>query len=186
MPPQNNQNQQDSGVNSNNFSMESLQKNKKLVETIKLFVIYGTIMSVACSLIGIVISSLHWSPSYGGFGAGALVMAVIMGAIISAIGGFVFYFIYEPVKGWVKTNAFLSKHINSLFTLFWKPYLVVTVVQAALGLLSMLGASSMAMSYGASFGGMFIGWVVYFVANVALYYWYAKTITAKLASHYSW
>lgn len=161
------------------------------METIKTFAIYGTIVYVISAVVGMIISSLHFSTYYSAFNVMALIMAIIVGLIAYAIAGAVFYFLYDPIHNWVKRTPFLSKYIHDMFTLFWKPYLVIIIISAAFGLLGMLGLGAVAVGvaggYGAaSFGSLFIGWVISFVVQIAVYYWYAKTVSAKLTPFYPW
>ncbi len=173
------------------FSMDSMTKNKKFMDTIKTFVIYGAIVSVANCAVGIVISMLHFSGSYETVNVAVLVMSLITGAILGAICGALFFFFFGPVHNWIKNNSFLSSYIHDIFSLFWKPFLVGIVISAAFSLLSILGlgASIATLSGGyavVSIGSLFIGWIIAFAANIAIYYLYAKTISSKLSSHYPW
>ncbi len=173
------------------FTVDSLQKNQKFMETIKTFAIYGSIVYVINAVLGMIISAFSWSPYYSVFNFGVIIAALIFGAIGSAIGGAIFFFLYDPIHNWVKGNSFLSRYIHDMFTLFWKPFLVVTIISAAFGLLSMLGLGAAMVAatagYGsASFGGLFIGWVIAFVVHIAVYYWYSKTVSAKLTPLYPW
>jgi len=173
------------------FSVDSLQKNQKFMETIKTFAIYGAIVYAINALLGMLISMFHFSSFYSDFNIGVLIMALIAGAIGSAIGGAVFYFLYDPIHNWVKTVPFLSKYIHDMFTLFWKPTLVVTIIAAAFGLLAMLGlgAAAVAVTSGyaaVGFFGLFIGWIIALVVHLGVYYWYAKTVSAKLTPYYPW
>ncbi|MCX6751908.1 MAG: hypothetical protein NTZ87_00155 [Candidatus Nomurabacteria bacterium] len=189
MPPQNNVPIPPSPQPS--FNPDSLTKNPKFMETVKTFAIYGSIVYVVNALIGMLISTMSWSACYRVFDVTALVMALIAGAIGSAIGGAVFFFLYDPIHDWVKRNSFLSRYIHDMFTLFWKPFLVGTVISAVFGLLAILGLGTtmLAVTAGyaaASFGGLFIGWVIAFAVHIAVYYWYSKTISAKLSQYYLW
>jgi|GEM_PF-1504521 hypothetical protein len=173
------------------FSMDSLQKNKKFMATITNFAIYGTILYVVEMIVGMIVSAMHFSAYYSVFSAGALVSAIIFGVIGMAIGGAIFYFLYGPIHDWVKRTPFLSRYIHDMFTLFWKPYLVIAIIMAAFGLLGMLGfgATMVAVTGGyaaVGFGGLFIGWIINLVVQIAVYYWYAKTISAKLSPYYPW
>lgn len=182
MPPQN---------NVPTPSMDSLKKNPKMMETIKTFVIYGTVVSVADAVIGMLISMFSWSAVYHAFNVGNLIGAVIGGIIGGVICGLLFFYLYNPIHNWVKTVGFLSRHINSMFSLFWKPFLVGTIISAAFNLLSMfgLGAMMIATTAGyaaAGFGGLIIGWIITLVANIIIYYWYSKQVSAKLEPLYPW
>ena len=174
MPPQNNQVPPSSGPS---FSPDSMKNNPRLIPTIKTFAIYGAILYVVNSAVGMIVSSLHFSAYYygGGFSISVLINAIVTGAIGFAIGGAVFSFIYDPIKNWVKGNAFLSKYIHDMFTLFWKPYLVGFIIYAIFGLVAVL-----------SLPGFFVGWLIGSVVGVGVYYWYAKTISSKLSSLYPW
>ena len=167
--------------------MDSLQKNKKFMDTVKIFAIYGTIVAVINAAVPMFVSTFAYAGPYSYFNIGGLVAAVVSGLIGSAIGGALFYFFYEPVHNWIKGNAFLSKHIYSMFTLFWKPFLLGIIISALPALFSVLGVGSMMGAYGvASFGGMFTGWVIILAVHVVVYYFYAKTISAKLSPQYPW
>ncbi len=198
-PPQNNAPVPPAPVPSNpsqnsgqNFSVDLLQKNPKFIETIKTFVIYGTIMAVISSVVGMLVSVFHFSAysDYSSFDFAALIFSIIYGAIGSAIGGVVFYFLYEPIKNWVKGSGFLSKYIHDMFTLFWKPALVGYIISGVFALLSILsigatlGAAAGLVAVG--FGALFVGWAVSFVVNIGVYYWYAKAVSAKLEPLYPW
>jgi uncharacterized membrane protein len=120
-------------------------------------------------------------------------MAIIVGVIGFCIGAVIFYFIYEPLHNWVKRTPFLSKYIHDMFTLMWKPYLVGIVISAIFALIAMFGVGAAAVAvagaygYGAvGLGGLFIGWAISFVVQIAVYYWYAKTVSAKLTPYYPW
>jgi len=173
------------------FNVDSLQKNQKFMETIKTFAIYGSIVYLVNAIVSMVISAFSWSAYYSAFNIGALFVALIVGIIGSAIGGAIFYFLYDPIHNWVKRSGFLSRYIHDMFTLFWKPFLVGTIISAAFGLLGMLGLGAAVVGitggYGAaSFGGLFIGWIIAFVAHIAVYYWYSKTVSTKLTPFYPW
>ena len=195
MPPQTNSQPtppQDSGANATHsaFSFESLKKNPKFIQTLKVFTIYGTITAVANALVAFVLHILSWSQYYYGV-SGGLIGAVIGGVIGGIIAGVLFFFFYEPVHNWVKRNHFLSKYIHDMFTLFWKPFLVVSVITAAAALLGMIGLSTAMVPYAGGyvaigFGSLFIGWLVTFAAHVAIYYWYSRQISAKLSLLYPW
>lgn len=173
------------------FNMDSLTKNPKFMETVKTFAIYGSIVNLVNALVNMMVSTLGWSSYHTVFNIGGLIVALIMGAIFAAIGGAIFFFLYGPIHEWIKRNGFLSRHIYDMFTLFWKPFLVGTIIGAAFGLLGMLGlgATMIAVTSGyaaASFGALFIGWIVALVVHVAVYYWYSKTISGKLSQYYPW
>lgn len=197
MPPQSNNQFPPQSSNSTppapgpGFSVDSLQKNQKFIETLKTFVIYGSIVYLVNAIVSMIISTFRWSSYYSTFSVGVLVMALIVGAIGSAICGVLFFFLYDPIHNWVKRSSFLSRYIHDMFTLFWKPFLVGTIIGAALGLLGMLGLGAAVVGvtggYGVpSFGGLFIGWIIAFIAHIAVYYWYSKTVSAKLSSYYPW
>ena len=173
------------------FAMDSLMKDKKFMDTVKTFATYGAIVSVANVAIGIVLSAFHFAGSYSPLSVVALVMAFIMGAIAGAIGGALFFFFYGPIHNWVKANAFLSRYIHDMFSLFWKPFLVGTVLSAVSGLLGILGmgASIAVLSAGyaaVSTGSLFIGWIVAFAAHIVIYYFYSKAVSSKLIPLYPW
>ena len=125
------------------------------------------------------------------FSISALIVAVIVGAIGSAIAGILFYFLYDPIHNWVKRTPFLARYIHDIFTLFWKPFIVITVITSVLGLLAILGlgATLVAVTAGygmPSFGTLFIGWIIGVAVNIGVYYWYSREISAKLTQLYSW
>lgn len=194
MPPQNNQAPQvGQNPQPSQFSIDSLKNNKKFVETIKIFVIYGCLLSPINFVVGTIIGSMNFSSGYSYFSITGLIISFIMGAVGSAIGGLIFYFIYEPVHNWVKGNGFLSKHITDMFTLFWKPFIFFTIISAGFALLGLLGlgfglaaigVAGAAVSIG--FGALFVGWVIMLVVHIIIYYFYSKLIAEKLTPLYPW
>jgi len=193
MPPQNQtplQAPPPTPSSSSGFSVDSLKNNHKFIETVKTFAIYGTIVYVANAVVGMLVGTLGWSRYGSYFNVGSIIQSIIMGAIVSAIGGAEFYYFYNPVNGWIKRNAFVSKHINSIFSLFWKPFLVGTIIGAIFGLLAilpLLGVGATISVYaGMSFGGLFIGLIIGFVAHIIIYYFYSKAMAAKLTPLYQW
>lgn len=167
--------------------------NNKLIETIKIFVIYGCLLAPINFVVGSIMNSLNFSSSYSYFSIGGFIASIIVGAIGSAIGGLIFYFIYDPVHNWIKRNSFLSKHITDMFTLFWKPYLFFIILSAGFALLGILGLGLGLSAIGVGgamisigFGAMFVGWIIMLVVQVAVYYFYAKLITPKLTVLYPW
>lgn len=169
------------------FSIDSLQKNPKFMTTVKTFAIYIPILMLINFVVGIITSGFRYGFYTGIFAVPALVMAIISGVIGGVIGGAIFYFFYDPIHNWVKSSPFLSKYIHDMFTLFWIPSLVGWVISCAFGLLGLMSLGAIAGVYGvASIGGAFIGVVVSFVVNIAVYYWYAKTISTKLTPLYPW
>ncbi len=175
------------------FSVDSLTKNTKLMSTIKTFVIYGGILSVVNVVVGFVTSSVegHFAYTYSGFGVVALIFAAITGVIAGAIGGVIFYYIFAPVRDFIKGNSFLSKYIHSIFTLFWIPSLVGSVIGGILGLLGLLSLGALVVGVAGAYGAasmltMFISVVIAFVAHLAISYFYAKALSAKLSATYPW
>ena len=171
--------------------MDSLMKNKKFMDTVKAFAIYGAIVSVVNSAVDMVISVFHFSGIYNSISITGLIGALIMGAVGGIIGGALFFFFFEPAHNWIKTNAFLSHYIHDVFTLFWKPSLVGIVISAALGLLSILGLGGVAVGLYAGYAvagiaSLFVGWVIVLIVHVAVYYFYAKSISSKISSYYPW
>jgi hypothetical protein len=173
------------------FQVDSLQKNPKFITTLKTFAIYGPILMVINFVVAIITSGFRYGFYAGIFAVPALIMAIISGVIGGLIGGAIFYFLYDPIHNWVKRSAFLSKYIHDMFTLFWIPSLVFLVIGAIFGLLGLMSLGAVAVGlagvYGAaSVGGAFIGVVISFVVNIAVYYWYSKTISSKLTPLYPW
>jgi hypothetical protein len=168
----------------NQYSPESLKKlgsNRKFIDTVKIFAIYGTLLSIAGFVLSIVISALSWSSYYHygyyyGFNIFTLIPVIIGAAIGSAVVGVLFFFFYEPVRNWIKKVAFLSKYIHSLFTLFWIPLLVITLLDA-------IGELSQPFAF---WGIGLTAIAIALVGHLVIYYVYSKVISAKLASHYSW
>ncbi len=184
-PPQQNQ------PNSQAFNPDSLTKNPKFMITVKTFAIYVPIVTIANFIVGIITAGLRYSFYAGIFSVPALIMAIIFGVISGAIGGAIFYFIYDPIKKWVKSVAFLAKYIHNMFELFWIPSLVGSIIGGILGLLGLMSLSAVTIgvlgAYGAAnVGGAFIGVVIGFVANLVIYYFYAKAVSQKLESLYPW
>jgi hypothetical protein len=175
------------------FSMDSITKDAKMIGTIKTFVIYGIILAVVNVVVGFVTASIegHFAYSYSGFGVAPLIFGVITGAIGGAIGGVLFHYLFAPVRDFIKGNAFLSKYIHSIFTLFWMPSLVGSVIGGVLGLLGLLSLGALAVGVAGAYGAasvltMFISVVITFAAHVAISYFYAKAISAKLSATYTW
>src|SRR5579872_3228029 len=100
MPPQNNTSNPTPPHQSQSVPMDSLVKNPKFIQTVKTFVIYGTIVAIVNVILSIIISALSWSAYYAPFSIGALIGAVIGGIIGGIIAGILFYFFYEPVHNW--------------------------------------------------------------------------------------
>jgi hypothetical protein len=109
MPPQNNQAP---------FSIDSLKNNKKLIETVKIFVIYGCLLWPINFIVAAILGGMNLYAHYSYFSIMGIIVSLIMGVIFSGIGGVIFYFFYNPVHNWIKRNGFLSKHITNMFTLF--------------------------------------------------------------------
>jgi hypothetical protein len=173
--------------------MDSITKDAKMIGTIKTFVIYGIILAVVNVVVGFVTASIegHFAYSYSGFGVAPLIFGVITGAIGGAIGGVLFHYLFAPVRDFIKGNAFLSKYIHSIFTLFWMPSLVGSVIGGVLGLLGLLSLGALAVGVAGAYGAasvltMFISVVITFAAHVAISYFYAKAISAKLSATYTW
>ncbi|MCX6724123.1 MAG: hypothetical protein NT155_03085 [Candidatus Staskawiczbacteria bacterium] len=173
------------------FNPESLTKDPKLITTVKTFAIYAPVLSVVSFVVGVVTSGFRYSFYLGMFSVPALIMAIISGVIGGAIGGIIFFFIYDPVHSWVKRTPFLAKYIHNMFELFWIPSLVFSIIGGAFGLLGLLSLGAVSVGimggYGAvSVGGAFIGVIISLAANLVVYYFYAKMISAKLESMYPW
>jgi len=175
----------------------SFTKDPKLKQTIIIFVVAGVIFQLISYVISILGNNLMLSSFFSGFAIGAYGISIVWGAVSSGVGGLIFYFIYEPVRDWIKGIAFLSKFIHSLFTLFWIPSLVGFVISAVLTLIMFLlvGASPLATAFlatagiasaGPTIASFFIGWVVLLGGNLAASYFYAKIVSKKLSSMYSW
>lgn len=173
------------------FNPESFTKNPKFMTTVKTFAIYVPILMVVNLVVGAITTGLRYNFGVSVFAVPALIMGIISGLIGGAIGGVIFYFIYDPVKNWVKGVAFLTKYIHNMFTLFWIPSLVGSIIGGVFGLLGLMSLGAIAIglagAYGAaSVGGAFMGVVISFVVNLVIYYFYAKTISAKLEPLYPW
>ncbi len=162
------------------FQLDSLTKNPKFMDTVKTFAIYGTIFSVVSWLV----SMLTYSMRYSGYGYSrsfsfvSLVPTVIYAIIANIIGGIIFYFIFNYIRDFIKGSAFLSKYINSIFTLFWIPTLVWTVIGLVLAILPVLASLFL--------GFLFIGLIISSVAHLIMYYFYSKAISKKLQNYYPW
>jgi len=169
------------------FSIDSLQKDPKFMATMKTITIYGSIVYIISSIVGMFSTSLSYSYHfYNALSVGALITSVVYGVIFSAISGVLFYFLYGPIHTWVKSSTFLSKYIHDMFTLLWKPFFAITVLLSAYGLLSALGTIGVASAFGVSFGGLFTSIIITFVVNIVLQYFYYKMISNKLSSFYPW
>jgi len=179
------------GQTAQSFDPEALTKNPKFMTTVKTFAIYIPILMVVNFVVAIITSGLKYGFYEGIFGVAALIMAIIYGVISGAISGVVFYFIYNPVRDFVKRTPFLAKYIHNMFTLMWVPSLVGSVIGGVFGLLGLLSLGAMTVgvlgSYGiASMSGAFFGVIISFVVNIVIYYFYAKTISKKLEPLYPW
>jgi hypothetical protein len=174
--------------------LDNMDMNNKLKETIKIFVTYGCLLAPINFVVGSIIGGLNFASGYSLFSITGLIVSFIMGVIGSAIGGLIFYFIYDPVHNWVKGNNFLSKHITDMFTLFWKPFIVGTILSAGFGLLGILGLGAGLAALGGvvgsyvalGFGALFVGWIIMLAVHIVIYYFYAKIITPKLTVLYPW
>lgn len=175
------------------FLLDNVDMNNKLKETIKIFVTYGCLLAPINFIVGSIVGSFNFAPGYSYFSISGLITSFIMSAVGSAIGGLIFYFVYEPVHNWVKRTPFLAKHITDMFTLFWKPYLVGTIISAGFGLIGMLGLGFGLAAIGVGgamisigFGALFMGWIIMLAVHIAVYYFYAKIIAPKLTVLYPW
>lgn len=178
-------------ASANTTSFDSLHKNPKFMVTVKTLVIYGMVINLANALVGMLMTSFSISSRFIPFSIIGLIFALILGAIGSAVGAVVFYYLYDPFHKWVKSVPFLAKHIHNMFTLFWKPFIVFTIISALFGLVGILhfGAAVTAIAGGAGvigFGALFIGWIISLIVSVGVYYWYAKAVSAKLEQYYPW
>ena len=161
------------------FQLDSLTKNQKFMETVKAFANYGTILSVAKWLVSSFSTTLLGHYYYSSFNLALIIPVAIYALIYSALGGVAFYFLFTYVRDFIKDSAFLSKHIYSIFTLFWIPTLVGSVIMAIFAILPVLATIFLGF-------GLFLSIIISFVANLVLYYFYAKTVSAKIQSYYPW
>ncbi len=183
MPPQDNP----TPAPTPSFNMDSFSKNPKFMTTITTFAIYVPILMVADFIVSIVASGFRYGSYVEFFTVSALIMTIISGVVGGVVGGGIFYFLYDPVHNWIKGVSVLTKYIYNMFTLFWVPSLICSLVVAVMGLLGLSAVGSIAGAYGVgSVGGAFAGVVVSLVVNLAIYYYYAKAISAKLEPLYPW
>jgi hypothetical protein len=168
-----------------------LAHNKKLIETIKIFVIYGCLLAPVNFIVDSVFSTFKLSIHYPFFSVMGLITSFIDGVIASAIAGIIFYFLYEPVRNWIKRNNFLSKHINSIYTMFWKPFIIFTLITSLLKLLGLIGISFFVTTLTGPYGflvsvGVILVWMVYIATKFAVYYFYSREISGKLGKISTW
>ena len=164
---------------------------KKLLETIKIFVIYGCLLGPVNFIVDTAFNSFKLSNHYSFFSFMGLITSFIDGVIASALAGIVFYFLYEIVKNWIKRSAFLSKHVNSVYTLFWKPFLYITIITSLFSLIGIVGIGAIVTAFTGPYGlfaslGLLGVWAVYTAIQIAIYYFYSKAISAKLVKFYVW
>jgi hypothetical protein len=167
----------------NNNPIDSLTKNPKFMETVKVVAIYGAIFSIINYLIGYVSNSIFLTKYYGAFKLSipfsALFSFAISAAIGGIIGGVLFYFLYNPIKNFVKGSSFLSKYIHDMFTLFWKPTLTFTVIAFVFALLPILATIFISPK-------IFLSIIISSVVQLVLFYIYAKKLSEKLEKYYPW
>ena len=153
------------------------------METVKTVAIYGAILSVINYLITYFTNSIFLTKYYGPYKFqipfAALIQFAVYAAIGGVIGGVIFYFIYDPIKNFVKSSTFLSKHMHNMFTLFWKPTLVFTVISFVLALLPILATIFISPK-------IFITIIISTIAQLVMYYIYAKKLAEKLEKYYPW
>ncbi|MDO8430432.1 MAG: hypothetical protein Q7S72_00365 [Candidatus Taylorbacteria bacterium] len=147
--------------------------NKKLIETVKIFVVYGCIFWATNLVMTFIFASLS---SFLGFSPWPNIWTSGIGLIVDVIAlvicGVIFYFLYNPVHDWIKRNGFLSKHIYNMFTLLWKPALVVFIVDFMFALIGL--------------GLFFLGNAIIMLVQLVIYYFYSKFIAKKLTPLYPW
>jgi uncharacterized membrane protein len=171
--------------------VSGLFSNRKFVETVKIFVIYGCLLAPVNFIVNTLFSSFKLSNHYSFFSIMGLITSFIDGIIASALAGIVFYFLYEIVRNWIKRSAFLSRHVNSVYTLFWKPFLYITIITSLFSLISIVGLGAIVTAFTGPYGlfaslGVLAVWAVYTAIQIAIYYFYSKEISAKLVKFYVW
>jgi archaellum component FlaG (FlaF/FlaG flagellin family) len=165
----------------------------KLKETIVVFLIWGVIFYGIRYVVNLILNTFLFGYSF--YFAG-IIFSVIYAAIGAGLGGLMFYFIFDFVKNWIKKSNFLSRHIDSLFSLFWKPALVgfiVGVVFTLLGYITLMAspvgrlANAFSVYSGSSsLTKLLISTIIMFIVNLIISYNYAKIISNKLSKYYIW
>ncbi len=168
-----------------------LFSNKKFVETVNIFVIYGCLLAPVNFIVDTLFSSFKLSNHYSFFSIMGLITSFIDGIIASALAGIVFYFLYEPIHNWIKRNTFLSKYIKSIYTMFWKPFFFFTLITSLISLFGLLGIGIFVTVFTGPYGllasaGLILVWLVYTAIQFAIYYFYSKEISEKLGKIYVW
>lgn len=170
-------------------TIDSLKKDVKFIDTIKTFVIYGCVLWLTNDIVNMLFAHLTFSGYHPTFNILVIVLSIIIGAISSLIGGALFYYFFDMLRDWVKANPFLSGHINSLFNLFWKPFLVSIIIGGVFGLFSVFTAKVVDVENiegVATFGALFASWLIVLVLHSIIYFMYSKLITDKLRQYYKW
>ncbi len=167
----------------NGNSVDSLMKNHKFVETVKVVAIYGAVLTLINYIVSFYSRSIFLTRYYGSYRLtipfAYFIQFAVSAAIGGVIGGVLFYFFYDPIKNFVKGSAFLSKHIHNMFTLFWKPTLFFTIIGFLLALLPILATIFISSK-------IFLNIVITSVAQLVIYYFYAKKLSEKLEQYYPW
>jgi hypothetical protein len=189
-------NQQSTQVQGISPKFSSATKDPKFKETVKVFLIYGIVFGLIRYAISIISDGLTRSYWFGRSHLTSFIPHMLYVAIGAAIGGIVFYFIFDIIKGFVKKSGFLSKHMPDLFHLFWWPALVGFVISAIFTLIFSIllaplfaGLSILAYGVGAgtvSFVMFIVAWFVSLIGNLIASYIYAKMISKKLGQYYPW
>jgi len=171
--------------------VSGIAHNKKFIETIKIFVIYGCLIAPINFLVNSVFSAFKLSNHYSFFSIMGLLTSFVDGLIVLALGGIVFYFLYEPVHNWIKRNHFLSKYIHSIYTMFWKPFFFFTLITSLVSLFGLIGIGLLVTAFTGPYGllasaGLILGWLIYTAIQFAIYYFYSREISEKLGKFYVW
>lgn len=175
---------------------DSMSKDPKFKATVGIFVVCGVIFALIKYFFSMIVSGITMRLWFSQFDFLSLLMSILYSAIAAAVGGAFFYFFFDNIKSYIKKSAFLSRHIDSLFKLFWKPSLVGFIIAAIFAILGFItiGSSPIARGIlaftgalgGPSFGSLIIGAIVTLVGNLIASYVYAKIISEKLGNYYPW
>lgn len=170
-------------------TIDILRRDVKFIETVKTFVIYGCLLWLANDIINMLFAHLTFSGYHPSFNLLVIIVSLIIGSISSLIGGILFYYFFEVLRDWIKSNPFLSGHINSLFNLFWKPFLASLIIGGIFGIFTVFTAkvANVGDIEGvATFGALFASWLIILILHSIIYFMYSKLVTEKLWQYYKW
>lgn len=184
-----------SGLSQNQsmVSFDSLMKNVKFMMTVKTIALYSAIAYVFIQIVGSLGQNIFLRYSlFRGLGIGSIVYVIVTGLVCGVLGGLIFYFFYDKIKGFIKTIPFVSTYLKNMFTFIWIPALVGEIISTAFAIIPLLGVSSSSMMrliYGYSGVNPFsiiTSILISSVVSLVAYFFYAKKVSEKLGSYYPW